>query len=109
MKTQRQRTAYAVSISVNVLFALSVATLSSSSANAQPPSAERGGLLYENHCQFCHTPKIHARPNQPALTRPQLRTIVNHWRLQQGLEWTEEDTEDVVEYLNRTRYHFAPR
>jgi len=72
--------------------------------NAQPPDPARGQMLYENHCRFCHTSKVHERPNKPRLTRAQLRSIVNEWQRQEGLSWTAQDTADVVDYLVRTRY-----
>ena len=73
------------------------------------PAFERGRALYEAHCQHCHTPKIHSRVNQLPLTRDELAGIVDHFRRTEGLGWTPEEIDDVVEYLNRTRYHFAPR
>jgi hypothetical protein len=73
-------------------------------SHAQPPDPARGGLLYENHCRFCHTPKVHERPNKMALDRAQLRSIVDDWQRQEGLTWASQDTEDVVEYLVQTRY-----
>lgn len=73
-------------------------------SNAQPPDAARGQMLYENHCESCHTPKIHARANRPPLNKAQLRAIVDDWRRREGLSWTAQDTEDVVEYVNQTRY-----
>ncbi|HSQ05481.1 MAG TPA: cytochrome c [Burkholderiales bacterium] len=73
-------------------------------SNAQPPDPARGQLLYENHCRFCHTAKVHERPSKPRLTRAQLRSIVNEWQRQEGLSWTPQDTADVVDYLVRTRY-----
>ena len=69
---------------------------------------ERGRLLYENHCQVCHTPKIHSRLNRLPITRQELRLLVDDWRRQSNLPWTPEEVEDVVEYLNVTRYHFPP-
>lgn len=77
-------------------------------ASADIPDPQRGQALYENHCQFCHTPKVHSRPNKLPVTRNELRAIVNNWQRQQNLGWTDSDTEDVVEYLNRTKYRFAP-
>ena len=73
------------------------------------PSFDRGRTLYEAHCQQCHTPKIHSRVNQLPITRDELAGIVDHFRRTEGLGWTPEEIDDVVEYLNRTRYHFAPR
>ena len=87
---------------------LAAAALPVASALAQPADGERGRLLYENHCQFCHTPQVHSRPSKPPITRNEVRGIVEHWRRYQNLRWTEQETDDVVEYLNRTRYRFAP-
>ena len=67
-------------------------------------STSKSGV--QNHCRFCHTPQIHSRPGKLPLTRAELRDIVNHWRRLQGRTWAEQDTEDVVEYLNLTRYRF---
>ena len=71
---------------------------------ADPPDAERGRLLYENHCRFCHTPGIHARTRAAPLTHEGLNAIVMHWSRQQNLRWSAQDAGDVVEYLERTRY-----
>lgn len=68
--------------------------------------ASRGRALYENHCQQCHTPKIHSRAKPLPLTKNELRVIVDDWRRQSNLAWTPNENEDVVEYLNQSRYHF---
>ena len=88
------------------LFAV-VATLpfTTSAIGADPA---RGRALYENHCQQCHTPKIHSRANKLPMTKHEVRLIVDDWRRQVNLPWTPEEVEDVVEYLNVTRYKFAP-
>ena len=70
--------------------------------------AARGRALYENHCTQCHTPKIHSRANKLPMTKHEVRLIVDDWRRQVNLPWTPEEVEDVVEYLNVTRYKFAP-
>lgn len=75
-------------------------------ASAQVPNAERGQALYENHCVVCHTGKVHARVNRIAVSRAEVTEIVNGWQLQQKLGWGSQEVADVVEFLNRTRYHF---
>jgi hypothetical protein len=42
-------------------------------------------------------------------TATDLRGLVDVFRRQAGVAWTPEEIEDVVEYLNRTRYHFLRR
>lgn len=88
------------------LGALTIATLLAAPAAAQMPDPARGRALYENHCIVCHTERIHSRPMRIALTREELRKIVEHWRREQNLTWSAQDTEDVVEFLGRTRYKF---
>jgi mono/diheme cytochrome c family protein len=79
------------------------------SAATPAPAFERGRALYEAHCEQCHTPNIHSRANKLPLTRDELAAIVDHFRRAEGLAWTPEEVDAVVEYLNRTRYRFAPR
>ena len=88
--------------------ALTFALALAAPAAAQVPDASRGRALYENHCIGCHTERVHSRPNRIALTRTEVREIVDHWQRQQALGWSPQDTEDVVEFLGRSRYRFAP-
>jgi hypothetical protein len=76
------------------------------SAGAQVPSVERGRALYENHCTVCHTSQVHARVNRIPVSRAEMREIVESWQTQQKLVWSTQEVEDVVEFLNRTRYQF---
>ena len=54
-------------------------------AYAQIPDIGRGRALYENHCQSCHTPKVHSRINRLAITRAEVRELVDNWQTQQAL------------------------
>jgi len=73
---------------------------------AEIPDVARGGALYENHCQVCHTPNVHSRLNRIPLNADELRQIVAHWASQENLRWSAEEVEDVVYYLRQTRYKF---
>jgi len=75
-------------------------------AHAQYGDSGRGRLLYENHCQACHTPRVHARANRIPLKLDELRQIVDGWQRQEKLNWTSDDVADVVEYLNSTIYRY---
>ena len=90
------RTIVAVMLASSMLYA----------PTSQGADIARGRLLYENHCQTCHTPKIHSRAKRLPMSRNELRLIVDDWRRQANLPWTPEEVADVVEYLNVTRYHF---
>jgi mono/diheme cytochrome c family protein len=85
---------------------LAVGILFMPSTGAQVPSSERGRALYENHCTVCHTSQVHARVNRIPVSRAEVREIVERWQTQQKLAWGTQEVEDVVEFLNRTRYQF---
>jgi len=76
-------------------------------AGADAPDLERGRALYEIHCIACHTSKVHRRMPPSAIDLEALRFIVKVWVEEQGLRWSPEDIEDVVQYLDRTHYHFS--
>jgi cytochrome c551/c552 len=86
-------------------FAL-VIGMSAPAVCAQVANAERGQALYENHCVVCHTSRVHTRVNRIAATRAEIRDIVEKWQTQEKLQWGAQEVNDVVEYLNRTRYQF---
>jgi mono/diheme cytochrome c family protein len=71
-----------------------------------PADAERGRALYENHCQVCHTPKVHSRADRLPINQAELRAIVDRWQQAENLRWSGQDVADVVDYLNRTRYGY---
>lgn len=108
MKNSKSRSAWIALQWPAGVAGLAAAILLAAHAAAQIPDADRGRALYENHCVVCHTPSVHTRPNKLAYTRQAVREIVEHWQRQQGLAWSDQDIDDVLEYLDRTRYHFAP-
>lgn len=75
-------------------------------AHAQLPDTARGQALYENHCQVCHSSKVHARVNRLPVARAEVRDIVEKWQAQQKLSWSSNEVDDVVAYLNQTWYRF---
>jgi mono/diheme cytochrome c family protein len=82
--------------------------LASGWSSAQlPADPGRGRALYENHCQVCHTQKVHGRANRLPVSRDELRVIVDRWQQAENLRWSGQDISDVVEYLNRSRYGYG--
>jgi mono/diheme cytochrome c family protein len=75
---------------------------------AMPAAADsgRGAALYENHCQVCHSKRVHQRDQRLPANLAELRSEVERWQKQQNLRWSDEDVADVVEYLNSTQYKF---
>lgn len=76
-------------------------------AAAVRADAERGRLLYENHCQVCHTSVVHVREQRKATTPGALRGWIDRWSTELKLSWTPEDSNDVYLYLNN-RYYRLP-
>lgn len=80
-------------------------------AGAQAASGvnhERGRLLYENHCQECHESTVHIREDRRAESIGGISYQVTRWQRELRLGWDAEEVNDVVRYLNRRYYHFAP-
>jgi mono/diheme cytochrome c family protein len=88
----------------NVWLSGAALLITASVAHAQVPDVTRGRALYENHCQVCHTGKVHVRPNRIVMNRRDVTEIVEHWQTQQKLNWGAPEVRDVVEYLARNVY-----
>jgi cytochrome c5 len=69
---------------------------------------ERGRLLYENHCMFCHASTVHVRDQRKTRTPAELRARIQQWSGELKLHWQENDVNDVFLYLNNRYYRFAP-
>lgn len=74
----------------------------------QPVTASRGQLLYENHCQGCHTSQLHIREQRRARSIDELRGWVARWATTQQLRWGDEEIGEVTNYLNQRYYRLAP-
>ena len=66
----------------------------------------RGQLLYEDHCQACHTSVAHVRETHKARTLKDLEYWVTHWSDELKLPWGADEVRDVVDYLNVRYYKF---
>lgn len=72
--------------------------------DAHAADAERGRLLYENHCTVCHTSVVHIREDRKSTSREEIRNWIQRWQKELGLQWTSGDVDDVIEYLNDRYY-----
>lgn len=68
--------------------------------------AERGRLLYENHCQSCHDSVVHVRSQRRAASVPELVWQIARWERHLGLDWRFSEVADVLAYLNGRYYRF---
>jgi len=76
----------------------------SQSKPAVPPAESRGQMLYENHCQECHTSVVHIRERHRVRSMDDLEHWVKRWAGTLKLPWNVDDIHDVVDYLNQRYY-----
>jgi len=100
----RRRTA---DILLRIGFALSFLSTLALTLDVYAQNVERGRMLYENHCQVCHTIDVHGRTGRIAIGIAELRAIVQRWQANQKLDWSADEIEDVVQFLSTTRYFFT--
>ena len=69
-------------------------------------NAERGRQLYEMHCGGCHYERLHQRDRARSSVRTlaDLYVQVSRWASQTNRQFTLDELDDVVEYLDRTHY-----
>ena len=92
----------AILVSTALAFALAF-----TGGDARAADAERGRLLYENHCKVCHTSVVHVRENRKAATREEIQTWIRRWQKELGLQWGTVEVDDVTEYLDNRYYRLG--
>ncbi|MCB1754201.1 MAG: cytochrome C [Gammaproteobacteria bacterium] len=83
---------------VLMVFSLLLGT-AGASLFAAYPDAQRGQLLYENHCNSCHEDHVHMRQGSSTLTSEQVAAEVARWAETLKLRWEKQDIADVHDYL----------
>lgn len=66
----------------------------------------RGRALYENQCTACHESVVHIRERRVVTSLPALYERVEHWRTVTHAQWSKEEVQAVVDYLNARYYKF---
>ncbi len=69
--------------------------------------ASRGKLLYQNHCTICHESNVHIRKKRKAKNIADIYKWVNKWAAYRHLEWSAEETKDVVSFINQKYYKYS--
>ena len=64
-------------------------------------------MLYQTYCVACHTKQIHWRERKLAADWSSLREQVSRWQANAGLQWTDDQIDEVARYLNASIYHFS--
>jgi hypothetical protein len=67
-------------------------------------NADRGGALYRDECNACHTAQVHWREKRLVRTWDDLLFQVSRWQRVGGLMWSREEIADTAAYLNAVFY-----
>lgn len=78
--------------------------LISSSAYAQV--TDQGEQLHASKCQACHDSSVYTRANHFIQNRAALHAQVSRCSKQARADWTAQQIDDVVNYLDRKYYKF---
>lgn len=84
------------------LVALTVLCLDS----LQAADMDNGDDLHFSNCTGCHDASVYTRDNRRVGNLARLETQVRFCKDTLGLTWFDDEVEDVIEYLNKTYYHF---
>ena len=63
-----------------------------------------GKALQQKHCMACHDNGMYTRDYRRVTSMAGLRNQVKRCELTLGLQWFDEDIDDVTAYLNETFY-----
>ena len=76
-------------------------------AATQASDTYRGSRLYAAYCGRCHSDSMHDRAPGKVHDLAELRNQVARWSVHAKHEFTDQEVEDVVAYLNRWHYHLG--
>jgi hypothetical protein len=76
------------------------------SVGALAAEPERGRQLYENHCTGCHESNAHIRTARKAGSIADIRAQIVRWRGFLKLPWSNQEIDDVLNFLNEQYYHY---
>jgi hypothetical protein len=74
--------------------------------STQAADIGNGDDLHFENCTGCHDDSVYTRENRRVKSLAQLGTQVRFCRDAVGLTWFDDEVDDVIEYLNKTYYHF---
>lgn len=75
---------------------------------ATPPNMGLGQILYETGCTSCHESVAQIGTRRMVKSLPELREQVARRSTDAHLQWSKEELDAVVRYLNDSRYRFQP-
>jgi cytochrome c553 len=85
---------------------LAAAALASVSTLSAAADASHGKALQQENCMSCHDDGMYTRKDRKITTLDGLDAQVRRCELSLGLQWFDDDVDDVVAYLNGSFYKF---
>ena len=74
--------------------------------SARAADIENGDDLHFESCTGCHDSAVYTRENRNVKYLAHLGKQVRFCQNAVGATWFDDEVDDVIEYLNRTFYHF---
>jgi mono/diheme cytochrome c family protein len=88
---------------------LNVTALATPGTPISAQDFDRGEALYKNHCKECHEALAHKRPGSRINSIGDVRSWVTSWSNHSNLDWSNDDINDVADYLNKKFYHLTDK
>ena len=88
------------------IVALATLGIGLSVANANESVIAAGKELNDENCVRCHGPELYSKKKRIVTSREGLFTQVQRCETNLQLQWFDEETRSVAEYLNKEYYHF---
>jgi hypothetical protein len=80
--------------------------LLSVSFTAEAADFKHAEELHAENCVRCHDSSVYTRENRRVQSLPKLGTQVRMCRDNLGITWFDDETGDVIQYLNKEFYKF---
>lgn len=91
-----------------IIFTITLAGANAAYAEDIKPDSQikLGEELLKENCTQCHGDSVYTRKNRLMNSMNMLRSQVTRCRDNTNTLWTDEDTDAVVQFLNKKYYHF---
>ena len=87
-------------------YLFSILFLFSLSNNVTAQDFDNGVQLHADQCVRCHDDSVYTRANRRVKSLPQLGKQVRFCKDNIGVQWFDDEVNDVILYLNKKYYQF---
>ena len=90
----------------NHTYSLTLAIMFAIPTSGMAADISHGKSLQQENCMACHDDGVYSRNDRRVTTLDGLHKQVKRCELTLGLQWFDDDVNDVTAYLNETFYKF---